>query len=77
MAADNMVEALLRYANVTRDTAELFKSSCSVSKESEKVNGQGCHCYTDIIKGLAHKLRWILLSYRLVPKESMSIKIIK
>ena len=49
---DKMVNDLSRYANVTRDTVELFKSLCLVSTKTEEMCYQGCYCQTDLIKGL-------------------------
>ena len=70
---DKMVKELSRYANVTRDTVELFKSLCVQCQKKRK------RCTTKVLLNLLYQLGlWLttsgesLLTYSLVPKENIS-----
>ena len=70
---DKMVKELSKYANITRDTVELFQSLCSVSKETEDMCDQGSNCVNRFyLRITVHDLRWTLLTCSLAPKESIS-----
>ena len=66
---DKMVKALSGYKNATHDIEKLIKSMCSMSKETEKMYGQGCYNYTNMSKDFASRAQVDLVDMQSCAKE--------